>query len=230
MLRFDKLDARFQNEEVKKYYEILKKKRISLLIKRIFDIAVSLLLLILLSPVILFVAVCIKLDSRGRVFYRQKRITIYGKEFRIFKFRTMVENADQLGSAVTLQDDPRISRVGKKIRKLRIDEIPQLINVLIGDMSFVGTRPEVLKYVNCYSNEMFATLLMPAGITSTSSIMYKDEDEVISHYVELGESVDDIYVQRILPEKMKYNLEYIHQFSFVNDIKIMLNTAIKVLK
>lgn len=230
MLRFDSLDSRFQNDEVKKYYEILKKKRISLFVKRIFDIIVSLTLLVLLSPIIVFVAICIKLDSPGGVFYRQKRITTYGKEFRIFKFRTMVQNADQLGSAVTLQDDPRISRVGKKIRKLRIDEIPQLLNVLIGDMSFVGTRPEVEKYVSRYSNEMFATLLMPAGITSTSSIKYKDEDEVISKYVALGESVDGIYVNRILPEKMKYNLEYIENFSFISDIKIMINTAIQVLK
>ncbi len=230
MLRFDSLDSRFQNDEVKKYYEILKKKRISLFVKRIFDIIVSLILLVLLSPIIVFVAICIKLDSPGGVFYRQKRITTYGKEFRIFKFRTMVQNADQLGSAVTLQDDPRISRVGKKIRKLRIDEIPQLLNVLIGDMSFVGTRPEVEKYVSRYSNEMFATLLMPAGITSTSSIKYKDEDEVISKYVALGESVDEIYVNRILPEKMKYNLEYIENFSFISDIKIMINTAIQVLK
>lgn len=230
MLRFDSLDSRFQNDEVKKYYEILKKKRISLFVKRIFDIIVSLTLLVLLSPIIVFVAICIKLDSPGGVFYRQKRITTYGKEFRIFKFRTMVQNADQLGSAVTLQDDPRISRVGKKIRKLRIDEIPQLLNVLIGDMSFVGTRPEVEKYVSRYSNEMFATLLMPAGITSTSSIKYKDEDEVISKYVALGESVDEIYVNRILPEKMKYNLEYIENFSFISDIKIMINTAIQVLK
>lgn len=230
MLRFDSLDSRFQNDEVKKYYEILKKKRISLFVKRIFDIIVSLILLVLLSPIIVFVAICIKLDSPGGVFYRQKRITTYGKEFRIFKFRTMVQNADQLGSAVTLQDDPRISRVGKKIRKLRIDEIPQLLNVLIGDMSFVGTRPEVEKYVSRYSNEMFATLLMPAGITSTSSIKYKDEDEVISKYVALGESVDEIYVNRILPEKMKYNLEYIENFSFISDIKIMINTAIQVFK
>lgn len=230
MLRFDSLDSRFQNDEVKKYYEILKKKKISLFVKRIFDIIVSLILLVLLSPIIVFVAICIKLDSPGGVFYRQKRITTYGKEFRIFKFRTMVQNADQLGSAVTLQDDPRISRVGKKIRKLRIDEIPQLLNVLIGDMSFVGTRPEVEKYVSRYSNEMFATLLMPAGITSTSSIKYKDEDEVISKYVALGESVDEIYVNRILPEKMKYNLEYIENFSFISDIKIMINTAIQVLK
>lgn len=230
MLRFDSLDSRFQNDEVKKYYEILKKKRISLFVKRIFDIIVSLILVVLFSPIIVFVAICIKLDSPGGVFYRQKRITTYGKEFRIFKFRTMVQNADQLGSAVTLQDDPRISRVGKKIRKLRIDEIPQLLNVLIGDMSFVGTRPEVEKYVSRYSNEMFATLLMPAGITSTSSIKYKDEDEVISKYVALGESVDEIYVNRILPEKMKYNLEYIENFSFISDIKIMINTAIQVLK
>lgn len=230
MLRFDSLDSRFQNDEVRKYYAILKKKRISLFIKRIFDIIFSLILLVLLSPIIVFVAICIKLDSPGGVFYRQKRITTYGKEFHIFKFRTMVQNADQLGSSVTLQDDPRISRVGKKIRKLRIDEIPQLLNVLIGDMSFVGTRPEVEKYVSCYSNEMFATLLMPAGITSTSSIKYKDEDEVISKYVALGEHVDEIYIKHILPEKMKYNLEYIEKFSFINDIKIMINTAIQVFK
>lgn len=230
MRNFQDLDKRFKNEDVKHYYNVLKKKRLSLFIKMFFDKILALILLILFSPILLFIAIWIKLDSEGEVFYRQKRITTYGREFRIFKFRTMVKNADKLGSAVTLQDDPRISRVGKKLRKVRLDELPQLINILFGDMSFVGTRPEVAKYVDRYSDAMYATLLLPAGITSTASIKYKDEDDEIAKYSSTGKSIDDIYVEKILPKKMKYNLEYIEDFSFLNDIKIMINTVTGVLK
>ncbi len=148
--------------------------------------------------------------------------------FKIFKFRTMVQNADQIGSLVTLGKDPRITRVGEKIRKCRLDEIPQLINVLIGDMSFVGTRPEVKKYVDKYTDEMKATLLMPAGITSRASIEYKDEDEIISTYLNKGEKVDDIYINRVLPEKMRWNLEYIEKFSIIEDFKTEITTIISI--
>lgn len=229
MLRkFNDLPKFMQNDDVKKYYDILHKKRFGLFIKRIFDIVVSLILLIVFSPLFLIISLLIKIDSKGPVFYRQSRITKYGKEFRIFKFRTMIVGADKKGSLVTLKDDDRITRVGNKIRKIRLDELPQLLNVFIGDMSFVGTRPEVKKYVDCYSDEMSATLLMPAGITSDASIMYKDEDKVIEKYLKNGEKVDDIYVKRILPEKMKYNLDYIKKFNVFRDLKICINTVVKV--
>lgn len=229
MLRkFNDLPKFMQNDDVKKYYDILHKKRFGLFIKRIFDIVVSLILLIVFSPLFLIISLLIKIDSKGPVFYRQSRITKYGKEFRIFKFRTMIVGADKKGSLVTLKDDDRITRVGNKIRKIRLDELPQLLNVFIGDMSFVGTRPEVKKYVDCYSDEMSATLLMPAGITSDASIMYKDEDKVIEKYLKNGEKVDDIYVKRILPEKMKYNLDYIKKFNVFRDLKICVNTVVKV--
>ncbi len=229
MLRkFNDLPKFMQNDDVKKYYDILHKKRFGLFIKRVFDIVVSLILLIVFSPLFLIISLLIKVDSKGPVFYRQSRITRYGKEFRIFKFRTMIVGADKRGSLVTLKDDDRITRVGNKIRKIRLDELPQLLNVFIGDMSFVGTRPEVKKYVDCYSDEMRATLLMPAGITSDASIMYKDEDKVIEKYLKNGEKVDDIYVKRILPEKMKYNLDYIKKFNVFRDLKICINTVVKV--
>lgn len=224
------IDKRFETEIVKKYKKEIEKKKVSLFLKLLFDKVLALILLIPLSPIILLIAIWIKLDSEGPVFYRQERITTYGRTFRIFKFRTMVKDADKLGAAVTEHNDPRISRVGKKLRKVRLDELPQLINVLIGDMSFVGVRPEVAKYVNRYTDEMNATLLLPAGITSPASIEYKDEDEVIEKYKNSGRSIDDIYVEEILPDKMKYNLEYIRDFNIINDFKIMINTAIAVLK
>ena len=224
------IDNRFETEVVKKYRASIEKKKISLFLKLLFDKVLALILLIPLSPIILGIAIWIKFDSEGPVFYRQERITTYGRTFRIFKFRTMVKDADKLGTAVTQQNDPRISKVGHKLRKLRLDELPQLINVLVGDMSFVGVRPEVAKYVDKYTDEMNATLLLPAGITSPASIEYKDEDEVIEKFKDSGRSVDEIYVEEILPDKMKYNLKYIEEFSVINDIKIMIKTAIAVVK
>ena len=223
--KYEKLPENMKNDEVKKYYEILKHKKISLIIKRIFDFLAALILLIILSPIMLILAIMIKLESKGPVFYRQERITRYGKKFRIFKFRTMVQDADKKGALVTMGQDPRITKVGNKIRKCRLDELPQLLNVIKGEMSFVGTRPEVEKYVKEYSNEMKATLLMPAGISSRASIEYKDEDEIITKYLNKGEKIDDIYVKRILPEKMKWNLEYIKKFNIWEDIKICFKTV-----
>ena len=194
----------------------------SLIIKRVFDFFAALILLIILSPIMLILAIMIKLESKGPVFYRQERITKYGKKFRIFKFRTMVQDADKKGALVTMGQDPRITKVGNRIRKCRLDELPQLLNVIKGEMSFVGTRPEVEKYVKEYSNEMKATLLMPAGISSRASIEYRDEDEIINKYLSKGEKIDDIYVKRILPEKMKWNLEYIKKFNIWEDVKICL--------
>ena len=223
--RFDKLPIEFQNKTVKRYYDYLKKKKISLFLKRIFDIVMSFVLLILCLPIFIILSIWIKIDSKGPVFYRQERMTKYGRKFKIIKFRTMI-TGDKKGSLVTLSNDSRITKVGNKIRKCRLDELPQLINVLKGEMSFVGTRPEVEKYVKNYSKKMFATLLMPAGITSFASIKYKDEDEIIKKYQKKGEQVDSIYIKRILPEKMKYNLDYLKDFSLLNDIKICIKTVI----
>ena len=217
---WDKLPEYMRNDKVRPYYELLKKRTGSLIMKRIFDIVMSLLLLMILSPVFLVVSIWIKLDSKGPVFFRQVRVTTYGKQFRIFKFRTMCENAEKKGSLVTVGNDSRITKVGEKIRHCRLDEIPQLLNVLAGDMTFVGTRPEVVKYVNAYSDEMYATLLLPAGITSVASIQYKDEDEILSK----AEDPDDAYIHEVLPDKMKYNLTSIENFSFLNEIKTMANT------
>ena len=223
--KYEDLPENMKNNKVKEYYEILKHKNFSLIVKRFFDFFAALILLIILSPIMLILAIMIKLESKGPVFYRQERITKYGKKFRIFKFRTMVQDADKKGALVTMGQDPRITKVGNRIRKCRLDELPQLLNVIKGEMSFVGTRPEVEKYVKEYSNEMKATLLMPAGISSRASIEYKDEDEIINKYLSKGEKIDDIYVKRILPEKMKWNLEYIKKFNIWEDVKICFKTV-----
>ena len=215
-----------KNEEVRKYYDILNKKRFSLILKRFFDIVMSMILLLILSTIFLVLSIWIKIDSQGPVFYRQERVTQYGKIFRIFKFRTMISNADQIGALVTTQNDTRITKVGEKIRKCRLDEIPQLINILIGDMSFVGTRPEVRKYVDAYTDEMKATLLLPAGVTSSASISYRDEDEVISKYVDNKHSIDDVYIEKILPEKMKYNLNYFYKYTLAKDLILCVKTIL----
>lgn len=230
LIDYDKLPEEMKNEKVKEYCEILSKKKYSLYIKRIFDIFFSIIFLIVFSPIILILAIAIKIDSKGPVFYRQERITTNGKIFKIFKFRTMVQNADKIGTLVTVGNDSRITKVGKVIRKVRLDELPQLINIVKGEMSFVGTRPEVKKYVNKYNDEMKATLLMPAGVTSIASIKYKNEDEILEQTVKKGKNVDLAYVEDVLPDKMKYNLEYIKQFSFWNDLKICIDTVIEVLR
>ncbi len=214
-----------QTEEVKKYYDILKKKKVSLFFKRLFDIVCSSIMLIALSVVFLLLAIAIKIDSKGPVFYRQVRVTQYGKTFRIFKFRTMVQNADKIGTHVTTQGDARITRVGKLIRKCRLDEICQLIDIFRGTMTFVGTRPEVPKYVDCYTAEMMATLLLPAGVTSETSIYYKDEDKLLANVSD----VDKVYIEEVLPQKMAYNLRSIEKFGFWQDIKVMFMTVFAVL-
>ncbi|MGT2716193.1 sugar transferase [Streptococcus respiraculi] len=212
------------------YRTILAGKKVDLACKYLFDRVMAILLIILFSPMLLFFAVWIKLDSPGSVFYRQERITQHGRKFKIYKFRTMVADADKKGSLVTVGNDSRITRVGNLIRKYRLDEIPQLFNVLTGDMSFVGVRPEVEKYTDCYTDEMNATLLLPAGITSPASIAYSDEDMLMEKYMDLGMTADEAYVQKVLPDKMVYNLDYIRTFSFWNDIQIMFQTVIKVVK
>ena len=225
MISWEKLNPQMQTEAVKPYYEILQKKQISLIFKRLFDIVVSLIMLLILSPVFFVLAIAIKLDSKGPVFYRQVRVTQYGKEFRIFKFRTMVNNADKIGSQVTVGGDSRITRVGKVIRECRLDEIGQLLNILGGSMTFVGTRPEVPKYVEKYTSEMWATLLLPAGVTSEASIRYKDEAALL----DAAEDVDATYIQDVLPGKMKYNLLELKKFRLSHDFYIMWDTIVIVL-
>lgn len=226
MISWEKLPPQMQTEAVKPYYEILQKKQISLIFKRLFDIVVSLIMLLILSPVFLILAIAIKLDTEGPVFYRQVRVTQYGKEFRIFKFRTMVNNADKIGSQVTVGGDSRITRVGKVIRECRLDEIGQLLNILGGSMTLVGTRPEVPKYVEKYTPEMWATLLLPAGVTSEASIRYKDEAALL----DAAEDVDATYIQDVLPGKMKYNLRSIQEYSFFKDIETMFQTVFAVVE
>lgn len=223
---WEQLPEELQLDEVKPYYEILKKKKLSLILKRIFDIVVSFIMLIILSPVFVFLGIAIKIDSKGPVFFRQERITQYGKTFKIFKFRTMVNNAEKLGTQVTVGNDARITKVGKFIRDCRLDEIAQLLNILTGDMTFVGTRPEVKKYVNHYTKEMMATLLLPAGVTSLASIYYKDEAKLLDK----SNNPDKTYVEEVLPGKMKYNLQSIKEFNFFEDIKTMLKTVVAVIK
>ena len=222
--KWEKLPEGMQTEEVRKYYLILRKKNFSLFFKRVFDIIASAIMLILLSPLFLILAVAIKIDSKGPVFYRQERVTQYGKRFRIFKFRSMVVDADK-GSQVTVNHDSRITKVGKFIRKCRLDEVCQLIDIFRGTMTFVGTRPEVPKYVEKYTPEMTATLLLPAGVTSLASIYYKDEAALLSG----AEDTDEVYVEKILPAKMYYNLKAIEKFGFWKDIKTMFMTVFAVL-
>ena len=224
MIDWEQLPPQMRNDAVRSYYDILRKRRGTLIGKRCFDIAASLLLIILLSPVFLVLAILIKKDSPGPVFYRQERVTTGGRRFRIFKFRTMVANADQIGTLVTTIGDSRVTAMGKKIRHSRLDEIPQLFNILRGEMSFVGTRPEVPKYVAAYTDEMWATLLLPAGVTSLASIAYKKEDERIAELTAEGMSVDDAYIKYILPEKMQYNFEYLKSPGFFKDIVICIKT------
>lgn len=226
MLRkWEDLPEFMKTPEVRPYWEILWKKRGQLLLKRIFDLVVGIIFFIILALPMAIIAVWIKLDSEGPVFYRQERVTTYGKHFRIHKFRTMVSNADKIGTAVTVGNDSRITRVGAKLRRVRLDELPQLFDVIAGTMSFVGTRPEAVKYVERYEDRYNATLLMPAGITSEASIRYKDEDKLL----DAADDVDKVYVEQVLPGKMKWNLRSIEKFSFWGEIKVMFMTVFAVL-
>ena len=213
-------------EAVRSYYDILVSKHRDLMLKSVFDRLMAAILLIVLSPIFLLLAVWIKLDSEGPVFFRQERVTQYGKSFRIYKFRTMVQNAEQLGTQVTSKDDMRVTSVGQALRKCRLDELPQLINILEGTMSFVGTRPEVPRYVAAYTDEMKATLLLPAGVTSVASIRYKDEDILL----DAADDVDDCYIHNVLPAKMEWNLRSLKEFSFIRELKVMVETVLAVIR
>ena len=213
-----------QIPEVREYYELLSKRKKSLIVKRVFDLVISFILLIIAAAPMIVIAAAIAIDSPGGIFYRQERVTAYGKRFMIHKFRTMVVNADTIGTQVTARNDSRVTKIGKFLRKYRLDELPQLIDILIGDMSFVGTRPEVVKYVKAYTKEMRATLLLPAGVTSEASIRYKDEADLLSG----AEDVDRIYIEKVLPGKMEYNLESIRRFGLFRELKTMIRTVIAV--
>ena len=222
---WEKLPDYMRTDEVKEYYDILSRKKASLVIKRLLDIIISAILIFILLLPMAIIAVLVKCDSKGPVLFKQTRITTYGKKFKIWKFRTMVENAEQLGGLITEANDKRVTKLGEKLRKCRLDELPQVFNVFMGDMSFVGTRPEVEKYVNMYTPQMYATLLTPAGITSMASITYKDNDEFFTD----PELVDKNYMEIILPEKMKLNLDYYKEFNALYDIKVMFKTVGSVL-
>lgn len=224
------LPENMRTDAVRPYYDMLVRRQAAIVRKRAMDVVFSLVLSLLLSPVMLVIALMIKAEDRGPVFYRQERITTYGRRFRIFKFRTMIVDADKKGPLVTGKADSRITKVGQKLRKCRLDELPQVFNILLGDMSFVGTRPEVAKYVDAYTEEMLATMLLPAGVTSTASIAFKEEDEWIAHYMEKGESADEAYIRHILPRKMRYNLAYLKNAGVLGDFKVMVQTVFAVLR
>ena len=219
------LPENMQAPEVRPYWEALNQKRVQLAFKRCFDVIAAFILLAILLIPMLILAVWIKMDSSGPVFYRQERVTTNGKHFRIHKFRTMVSNADQIGTAVTVGHDSRITKVGAKLRRVRLDELPQLIDVLQGTMSFVGTRPEAVRYVEKYKDEWKATLLLPAGITSECSIRYKDEDKLLDG----AKDPDRVYVEEVLPGKMRINLQSIKEFSFGREVRTMIRTVLAVL-
>lgn len=223
--KWETLPEYMQNDEVRFYYDSLQKKKVSMFLKRVMDLVGGLILLILLAIPMIIISIMIKLDSEGPVFYRQERVTTYGKHFKIHKFRTMVSNADKIGSTVTVGNDSRLTKVGAKLRGCRLDELPQVLDLISGNMSFVGTRPEAVKYVKQYKPEYMATLLLPAGITSEASIRYKDEAELL----DAASNVDKTYIEEVLPGKMKYNLDSIKNFSFFGDIATMFRTVLAVL-
>ena len=222
----NELPKAMRNEKVKYYYDILQKHQKELKIKRAFDIICAAIMIVILSPILIALSIMIKLDSKGPVLFKQVRVTTYGRKFKIWKFRSMVDHADKLGTQVTTKGDARITRMGHLLRKVRLDELPQLFNVLKGDMTFVGTRPEVPKYVAHYTEEMMATFLLPAGVTSRTSIEYKDEEKLLEN----AENADEVYINEDFPAKMVYNLREIEKFSFLRDICTMVKTLVAVIK
>lgn len=222
--KWEELPEFMQNEEVKVYYDTLSKKKRSILVKFIFDYIFAMILSILLVIPMIIIAIFIKIDSDGPVFYRQQRVTRYGRIFRIHKFRTMTVNAENIGSTVTLENDDRVTRVGRFLRKYRLDEVPQLIDILQGNMSIVGARPEAKKYVKYYIDSYNATFLLPAGITSETSLLFKDESKLLNGI----KDVDKYYVENILPLKMKYNLHSLKNFNILNELLTIIKTVLKV--
>lgn len=224
LTKWEDLPQRMRTDEVRKYYDILQKKKVNLFFKRIVDIVFSSILIILLIIPMCIIAIIVKCDSDGPVFFKQNRVTTNGKIFKILKFRTMYKDSEKKGSLITEANDSRITPKGKFLRKYRLDELPQVFNVFAGQMSFVGTRPEIPKYVAKYTPAMYATLLTPAGITSMASIDYKDNDEFFTD----PKLVDKNYLEIILPKKMKMNLEYYEVFNIFYDFMVMIKTLINV--
>jgi lipopolysaccharide/colanic/teichoic acid biosynthesis glycosyltransferase len=220
MLSTQKTDKPLLFPEMKEYSSVLRRRRFTLACKRCFDIVFSGIGIILLSPALLALSLAIKIDSKGPVFYRQSRVGRNNRDFQILKFRTILVDSDKIGPPLTLQDDPRITKVGRFIRKYRLDEFSQLFNVFAGSMSLVGPRPEVRKYVDAYKPEYMATLLVRPGITAPASIAFKDEGELLRG----SKHPEQDYIEKILPKKMELNLKYIRELSFWGDIRILFNT------
>ena len=223
---FGKLPESMQNESVENYCNIISRKRSTLFFKRLFDVVVSFCALIVLSVPFLIISIIIVSDSKGGVFFIQKRVGRNSRDCGIIKFRTMVSNASELGGELTNGDsDTRITKVGAFLRKYRIDELSQLFNVLAGSMSIIGPRPEVRRFVDCYNDEQMATLLVKPGISCSSSIAFANEGELLSK----SDNPDKLYIEEIMPEKAKMNLEYIKNLSLISDTKIIFNTIKEVL-
>lgn len=220
LVKFEDLPEFMKCIEVKEYYDLLNKKKGQLFLKRLLDIVGSIFGIVVLSPIMMVIAIWIKFDTKGPVLFKQIRITQYGKQFEIYKFRTMIVNAESKGPQVTTKKDSRVTKSGKILRKCRLDEIPQIFNILKGELTFVGTRPEVPKYVEMYNKEMLATLLLPAGVTSEASIYYKDEDLLLLNSID----IDKVYVEKVLPNKMIYNLRSIKKFGIYNDLLMIIRT------
>ncbi|WP_270641863.1 sugar transferase [Paraclostridium sordellii] len=204
----------------------LEDKKFQLIMKRIFDITASVVGLVILSPIFILISIFIKLDSRGPVFFRQIRVGLNKKEFKIFKFRTMVNDAEVKGRQITVGNDNRITNVGYFIRKYKIDEFPQLINVLKGEMSLVGPRPEVPSYVELYDEEQEQVLMVKPGITDYASIEFRNENEILGNSL----NPEEEYIENIMPMKIGLNLKYINEISVLTDVKIILNTLVCIIK
>lgn len=225
--QWQKLPAHMQNEAVKPYFDILAKKNITLFFKRFFEIIIAVIILLIISPILIIAGIAVAVTSKGPVFYLQERVGRYGKPFKIIKFRTMVVNADKLGAQITVGErDPRITRVGHILRITRIDEFPQMINILKGDMSLIGTRPEVQRYVDEYTDEMMATLLLRPGATGAASVKFSKENDMLKD----KENPEEYYIKTILPEKMALNLDYTKNISIGYDFKIIGQTFACVFK
>ena len=205
---------------------VLEKRKLQLALKRAMDIVISGGALAVLWPVLLLIAVAIKIDDPGPVFYRQVRVGRDGKEFRIFKFRTMVVDADKKGLQITVGRDNRITRMGRLLRKTKLDELAQLINVFVGEMSLVGPRPEVPKYVNLYTPYQRQVLLVRPGITDYASIAYRNENDML----EDAEDPEKMYIDVIMPDKIELNMKYLREISPAADIRLIFGTILAVIK
>jgi len=194
------------------------------MLKRAFDLIASMMGILVLSPVLLFIAAWIKFDSRGPVFYRGARVGLGGKTFRIFKYRTMVVNSDKIGGSSTPDDDPRLTRSGKFLRRFKLDELPQLLNVVTGDMSLVGPRPQVQWAVDLYTPEEREVLTVRPGITDYASVHFPNEGEILKGSLD----PDKDYMEKIHPKKMRLSLEYVKARSFWVDLKIIFETIVAV--